>query len=104
MFIFNIRILHMGYYFQIDTLLFTKKFLLLLEIKNYTGHIYFDDKFGQLVRKLNDKLDYFEDPLEQVRQKYHLLQILKKKKFPDIPIEHLIVFSNKNSFVDCSPT
>lgn len=105
MFAFNIRILHMDYYFQIDTLLLTSKFLLLLEIKNYTGHLYFDDKFGQLVRTVGDKKDYFDDPLEQVkRQKYHLSLILNKKKFLNIPIEHLVVFSNKNSFIECSRT
>jgi Nuclease-related domain len=105
MFAFNIRILHMDYYFQMDTLLLTSKFLLLLEIKNYTGHLYFDDKFGQLVRTVGDKVDYFDDPLEQVkRQKYHLSQILEKKKFTNILIEHLVVFSNKNSYIECSPT
>ncbi|KZE69272.1 hypothetical protein AWM68_03115 [Fictibacillus phosphorivorans] len=102
-FLHNIRILHMDYYFQIDTLIMTTKFFIILEIKNYTGHLYFDDKFGQLIRSTPDKKDFFEDPIQQVkRQKYHLNQILIKYNFPQIPIEPLVVISNKNSHVDCS--
>lgn len=100
----NIRIFHMDYYFQIDTLIMTSKFFILLEIKNYTGHLYFDDKFGQLIRTLNEKKDFFDDPIQQIkRQLYHLKKVIRNHNFPQIPIEPLVVISNKNSYIECSP-
>ncbi|MDR7071717.1 nuclease-related domain-containing protein [Fictibacillus barbaricus] len=104
-FVYNVRIFHIGYHFQIDTLIITSKFFMILEIKNYAGHLYFDDKFGQLVRTLNGKKDIFEDPILQVkRQLFHLTHILNKYKLPIIPIEPLVVISNPKSFVESSPT
>jgi hypothetical protein len=104
-FVYNTRILHLDYYFQLDTLIITSKFILLLEIKNYAGHLYFDDKYGQLVRTLNGKVDIFEDPILQVkRQSYHLSQIINKFKIPPIPIETLVVMTNPTAQIECSPS
>lgn len=104
-FIHNIRILHMNYYFQMDTLIITSRFIILLEIKNYAGHLYFDDRFGQLIRKINDREDVFDDPIEQVkRQAYHLSKILKKHKIPEVPIETLVVITNPKTNIDSPPS
>ncbi|MDM5317087.1 nuclease-related domain-containing protein [Fictibacillus sp. b24] len=104
-FLHHIRISHMDYYFQVDTLLLTNKFLLLLEIKNYAGHLYFDEKHGQLIRTLNNKRDIFEDPLLQAkRQAFHLSKIINKHKYPSIPIETMVVFTHPKAYIECSPT
>ncbi|MBY6036599.1 NERD domain-containing protein [Fictibacillus nanhaiensis] len=104
-FIHNIRILHMNFYFQMDTLIITSKFIILLEIKNYAGHLYFDDKYGQLIRKFNDKEDIFDDPIEQVkRQSFHLSKILNQHKIPEVPIETLVVLTNPRTYIHSSQT
>jgi hypothetical protein len=101
----GIRILHNRYYFQLDTLIITPRFLLILESKNIAGHLYFDDKYKQLIRTLNDKKEAFDNPIEQVkRQAYHLQEIIKQLKFPFIPIESLVVMTNPRAYIECSPT
>lgn len=99
--IHNIRILHMEFFFQIDTLILTSKFLILLEIKNYSGELFFDEKYGQLIRTSSKGKEIFEDPIQQVkRQSFHLSQILEQHKIPKIPIETLVVITNPRTFVD----
>lgn len=103
--IHNIRIKHMEFFFQIDTLIITSKFLILLEIKNYTGDLFFDDKYGQLIRTSSKGREIFEDPIQQVkRQSFHLTQVLEQHKIPKIPIETLVVITNPRTFVDSSET
>jgi hypothetical protein len=101
----SIRILHDEYYFQMDLLIITAHFLLILEIKNHAGHLYFDDKVKQMIRTLDGKRECYEDPVEQVkRQKYHLTKIMEQYKFPSIPIETLVVIANSSTIVEFSPT
>ncbi|MFD1358993.1 nuclease-related domain-containing protein [Fictibacillus halophilus] len=101
----GLRIMHDEYYFQMDQLILTPTFLLILEIKNLAGHLYFDDKVKQMIRMLDGKRECFEDPIEQVkRQSYHLKQILRQCKFPIIPIERLVVITNPSTIVEFSPS
>ncbi|MFE1243007.1 nuclease-related domain-containing protein [Fictibacillus sp. NPDC058756] len=100
-----LRIMDDEYYFQMDQLIVTSNFLLILEIKNLAGYLYFDDKVKQLIRTLDGKKECFEDPIEQVRrQSYHLEKILKQLKFPIIPIERLVIITNPATIVEFSPT
>lgn len=101
----SIRILHDGYYFQMDILIITAHFLLILEIKNHAGHLYLDDKVKQMIRTLDGKKDCYEDPIEQVkRQRYHLTRIMEQYKLPVIPIETLVVVANSSTIVEFSHT
>jgi Nuclease-related domain len=104
-FLHNIRILHEKYYFQIDTLILTQKFLLILEIKNLSGHIFFDNLYSQIIRKIDDIKESFEDPIYQVqRQAHHLAEIMKLYKTPFIPIETLVVITNPKTLIESSPS
>ncbi|WP_197468174.1 nuclease-related domain-containing protein [Fictibacillus phosphorivorans] len=102
----GIRILHDNYYFQMDTLVITPNFITILEIKNLTGHLFFDDKFSQLIRTYDGKKEAFSNPIEQVkRQSYHLNEILVQQKYAfPIPIESLVVMTNPNVIIEASPT
>jgi Nuclease-related domain len=105
LFLPGLRIMHDEYYFQMDQLIVSPTFLLILEIKNLAGHLYLDDKVKQMIRTLDGKRECFEDPIEQVkRQSYHLNQILKQCKFPAIPIERLVVITNPSTIVEFSPS
>lgn len=101
----GIRIMHNEYYFQMDLLIVTPHFLLILEIKNHSGHLYFDDKIKQMIQTLDGKVEAYEDPIEQVkRQSYHLEKIIEQYKLPAVPIERLVVISNPSTHVEFSPS
>ncbi|MBM6617488.1 nuclease-related domain-containing protein [Bacillus suaedaesalsae] len=91
----NIRLHNGVYYFQIDYLLITEKYILLIEVKNYAGVLHYDPHFHQLIRTMNGKEVALPDPLSQIeRQKFQLLTLLTKRKYPYTPIETLAVISN----------
>jgi hypothetical protein len=52
-FLHGIRILHQYYYFQMDTLIITPKFLLIIESKNIAGHLQFESPYDPMIRTLN---------------------------------------------------
>ncbi|WP_216831270.1 nuclease-related domain-containing protein [Alkalihalobacterium elongatum] len=94
-----------GRYFQIDTLIFSTKFALLLEVKNISGTLIFDRTYNQLLRIINDKEEGFPDPILQVtRQKKQLGEWWVKQKLPLPPISSLIVISNPSTIIKSAPS
>lgn len=84
--------------FQIDLLILSSSFFLILEVKNMAGELFFDDTFKQIIRTLNDQNDAFDDPILQVRlQRKKLLEWLSMKQLPPIPIETLVVSANSKA-------
>jgi ssDNA-binding Zn-finger/Zn-ribbon topoisomerase 1 len=91
----GLRLSNGTYFFQIDILLITHSFLLIVEVKNYSGILHFDPQFNQLIRTYNGKEEALPDPLTQVeRQKFQLMSLMHKRNIPSIPIETLVVMSN----------
>ncbi|MFE5428411.1 nuclease-related domain-containing protein [Peribacillus simplex] len=91
-FIFHdLRLQDQSRFFQMDTLLVSKKFALIIEVKNIAGSIYFDPHFNQLIRKKEGKETAFPDPIIQVsRQESQLKNWFLKK-----------IFSAAHSFFSC---
>ncbi|WP_257349337.1 nuclease-related domain-containing protein [Pseudalkalibacillus decolorationis] len=84
-----------GHFFQIDTLILSTSVFLLLEVKNYSGMLTFDQNTKQLIREIDDREDIFPDPITQVnRQQNQLSTLIQKAKFPQIPIIPFVVISN----------
>lgn len=96
----DLRLLASPYPFQIDILLLTPCFILILEVKNIAGELYFDKEFNQLIRTKSDgQREAFNDPILQVnRQRSQLIEWLKTKNC-SIPIETLVVSTNSSSVV-----
>ncbi|MGM0877194.1 MAG: nuclease-related domain-containing protein [Bacillota bacterium] len=91
------------HFFQIDTLILSKKFLLIIEVKNIIGTLYFDLEFNQLVRTIENKEEGLPDPLSQVyRQRLQLKNWLRKYNCSSLPIEVLVVVSNDRSVIKTS--
>ncbi|MFE8701376.1 nuclease-related domain-containing protein [Cytobacillus sp. FJAT-54145] len=87
-----------------DTLILSPYFLLILEIKNISGTVLFDNYFQQMLRTINGIEEGFPDPLLQAkRQKIQLAHWLTNQHFADIPIEYLIVFSNPSTILKTNP-
>ncbi|WP_153125229.1 nuclease-related domain-containing protein [Peribacillus tepidiphilus] len=91
----DLRLSSGTYHFQIDTLMVSPAFMLLLEIKNISGTLSFDHHFNQLIKTIDGEDVVFSDPIQQVKhQKFQLSQWLQKHNLPSLPIEFLVVVSN----------
>jgi ribosomal protein L37AE/L43A len=91
-------------FFQIDTLLISKHFILLIEVKNLSGSIYFDPVFSQLIQIKDDKKIAFPDPQIQLhRQGEQFKKWLLQNGFSSIPIFTLVVISNDKTIIKTSP-
>lgn len=102
----DLRLLSSPYPFQMDILILTPYFLLILEVKNIAGEIYFDNTFNQLIRtKADGKTEAFDDPILQVnRQRQQLVEWLKSKSYTKLPVETLVVSANSSAIVRASNT
>ncbi|MDY0394174.1 nuclease-related domain-containing protein [Virgibacillus halophilus] len=70
-------------YFQMDTLIITPYFIPILEVKNLSGKLYFNQLAQQLIRTKNDVEEGFPYPMTQVnRQAQQLEMYLKQSGFP----------------------
>ncbi|EDL63104.1 nuclease-related domain-containing protein [Bacillus sp. SG-1] len=99
----NVRLFDGSHYFQIDTLILTVKFILIVETKNMTGVLYFDTEFNQLIRTNEKGEEGFSDPLLQVkRHKIQLRKWLATLKLSHLRIETLVVSSNSRTILQSS--
>lgn len=55
-------------HFQMDSLLLSHSFAIIIESKNMAGTLTFNSHFNQMDRSLNDKTDTFDDPLLQAKK------------------------------------
>ncbi len=95
----DLRLPYGNHFFQIDTLLICSRFALLLEIKSYSGTLFFDQFTNQLTRN-NQKVEAFPCPLYQVkRQKMQFKQLLASYGINNLPLENLVVMSNSSSIL-----
>jgi hypothetical protein len=100
----DLRLFDGTHYFQIDTLILSQRLILLLEVKNIMGTLYFDSNFNQLIRTLDEKKEPFPDPIIQSdRHCDQLRKWLLLYNFMKIPIESLVVISSSRTILDTSP-
>lgn len=87
-------------HYQIDFLLLSTKFILLIENKNMPGIIEFDPDFKQVFRRYNDTTEVYDCPVDQVkRQVYQFRNWLKKHNINPLPLEFLVTYSNHGSIL-----
>jgi len=92
------------YYFQLDVLLICSTHLLILEVKNYAGTLFFDREFSQLIQTKDGIEKSFTDPISQVKRQQKLLVAwLNDHKLPQIPVDFLVVISGANTIIKSSP-
>ncbi|WP_175614479.1 nuclease-related domain-containing protein [Piscibacillus halophilus] len=97
---YDLRLPRGEHHFQMDTVLVTPRFVLLVEVKNISGDIYFNKESKQMIRVLNNISETFPNPLLQVsQQKFQLQQFLQNYGFPNIPIYTLVVFASRNGIL-----
>jgi hypothetical protein len=96
----DIRLRNGQNYFQIDTLLLSSTFILIIEVKNLYGTLFFDKNFNQLIRTLNNKEEGFPNPISQVsRQQIQLENWVANHQFPKVPIDYLIAINDSRTII-----
>jgi hypothetical protein len=96
----GLRLSNNGRNFQIDSLGATNYYLLVMEVKNLRGELEFDSAKGQLIQRIGEIVNVYDDPFAQVQnQRIQLMQWLKNHRFPPIPVECLVVLSNTNALI-----
>nr|WP_255259872.1 nuclease-related domain-containing protein [Lentibacillus sp. CBA3610] len=61
----GIRLQNPPFYFQIDTLILSKKVIFILEVKNKQGTFKYDSKQRQLTQEVDGQIKSFKDPILQ---------------------------------------
>lgn len=100
----DVRLAIDHHFFQIDTIILSERFILLLEVKNFAGTIYFDSLFNQLIQTTDETERAYADPLIQIQRHERLfMKWLVKNKLPPIPILSLVVISSSYTIIKTSP-
>lgn len=100
----DLRIEDKAGFFQIDTLIISRRFLLILEIKNWYGTVIFNPN-GQVLRIGDEgKEEGFPNPVYQSKlQQHRLNNWLQQNGFKEIPIEYLIIISFPSTIIKSTP-
>jgi hypothetical protein len=94
----GLRLFNGQSYFQIDTLITTREYILLIEIKKLSGTIVYDKKTNQFTR--NETA--ITNPFSQVRlQKIQFIDWLQSHNFPPTPVDFLISMANNSTKFEC---
>lgn len=100
----DLRLQHENHYFQIDILLLSASFALIIEVKNYAGTIFFDRTIKQLIQTKNGIEKGFPDPILQVQKQRVLFEKwLTSQKFLTLPLESIVVITNPYTIIKCNP-
>src|SRR5699024_10706048 len=85
---------------QIDTLVFTPSYVLLLEIKNYSGTLVFNGKSYQMTRITREGLEQgFDSPISQLRRATRVTEDLLARFQLPLPIHHALVLPYAKTIV-----
>ncbi|MEK4230597.1 nuclease-related domain-containing protein [Solibacillus sp. FSL H8-0538] len=100
----NVELLnHQTFPHQIDSILLTPNFLLILEIKNITGTLLFKPEFHEFTRvRLDGTAENFLNPFDQAYRHQLFLQQLLKQWNVHVPIKYVVVIANQNAVLDNS--
>lgn len=80
---------------QIDFVILTKTYILLLEVKNIKGHITFQQNPNQMIRLLDGQPQAMDCPLEQLsRNQHHFKKLVGNS---DIPIYTAVIWANRST-------
>ncbi|WP_286231715.1 nuclease-related domain-containing protein [Neobacillus mesonae] len=86
---------------QIDTLLLTSRFALILEIKNMTGKLTFDIENEQFFQIKDGNEKGYSDPIAQAERHQKFIQkLFAEHNLPPVPVDHLVVISNPNAILE----
>lgn len=84
-----------NFYIQIDTLILTRHFIILMEIKKYAGTIYFEEEKGKTTKvSANQEVEKFECAVHQIDRAVHGLHKILEQIPNHPPIYPILVMAN----------
>ncbi|MED3802371.1 nuclease-related domain-containing protein [Lysinibacillus xylanilyticus] len=103
-FLHNLQILNLfGTTHQIDTVLLCPQFILILEIKNVTGFLDFDESFNQFTRTTAEgDVEGMTNPLHQGMRHMEWMMVMLQQSRLEIPVHYAVVFATKNAILSKS--
>ncbi|WP_277586500.1 nuclease-related domain-containing protein [Psychrobacillus antarcticus] len=99
---FHMKI-HENRYIQIDTLLITSSYILIVEVKNIIGTINFKTSPNQLIRTLDDEITAFKCPIIQLQRNRDGLQGWLNQTQSKVPIYTVLVFASDKAIIEKAP-
>lgn len=99
----DLRLRDQNGFFQIDTLILCERYILILEVKNWSGTILFGEN-GQVTRvDAEQKEEGFPNPISQAKlQQRRLQNWLNNHSLINIPIDYFIVISFPSTIIKSS--
>lgn len=92
-----------GFSHQIDALLITQQFILIIEVKQISGHLYYKPSVHEFSRrKDNDCEENLPNPFDQAYRHQLFIEHLLQKHHIHIPTLHLVVIANYRAKLDSS--
>lgn len=91
-------------HFEIDSLIFSPKYTLIIGAKNHKGSLHFDHQFNQMHQTSDDTKITYPCPTNQMfRHQIQLKRLLETYKIPVPPIEGLVVITNPSTSISATP-
>lgn len=91
---------HFGNTHQIDTILLCPHYILILEIKNITGFLEFDESFTQFTRTTaQGDVEGMIDPFHQVRRHAEWIKRMLQQYNVEVPVHYAVVLATKNAIL-----
>ncbi|MDQ0207071.1 hypothetical protein J2S05_001870 [Alkalicoccobacillus murimartini] len=88
-------------FFQMDTVVLCPQFIGIIEVKNLSGSIIFDESTKQMLRKTQNGVESLPNPLTQVRrQRIQLENFLTDQGFPGLPVKSIVVFAHPSTIIE----
>ncbi|SER62381.1 Nuclease-related domain-containing protein [Gracilibacillus ureilyticus] len=96
--LYGLRLPYNGHFFQMDSLLLFRTFLLILEAKHLKGKLYFNEANQLIQLKDSEEESIYDHPLIQAElQKQQLTSLLNQLGYPPIPIYTLVAFTHRKA-------
>lgn len=103
--IHDLRIKDQNGFFQIDTLILTPKYILILEVKNWYGTILFGE--NSQVTRISDsghEEGFSNPPLQAKLQRFRLQRWLDLQGLSDLPVTFFVVISFPSTIIKSTPS
>jgi hypothetical protein len=87
--------------FQMDLLIFSQFFALIVEVKNIAGKLKFEKGSNQMIREYNFVEEGLQNPILQVkRHRIQFLNWLNRMQMKTLPVEYLVVISKTSTIIE----
>ena len=90
---------------QMDTLFVCPYFIYILEIKNVTGYIWYEEEKHQFLRrKLTAEVESFQSPFDQVQRHSELIERVVERLGLSLPVHKSVVIAESSTVIGAVPS